>query len=50
METMNLENIVKEIRGTKEKLQESEGKATFLNERSSDNTNTVFQKQKSELA
>ena len=49
METMNHENIVKEIRGIKEKLQESEGKATFLNERFSDNTNKIFQKWKSEL-
>lgn len=49
METMNHENTVKEIRGVKEKLQESEGKATFLNGRSSDNTNKILQKQKSEL-
>lgn len=31
MEAMNHENIVKEIRGIKEKLQESGGKTTFLN-------------------
>lgn len=44
METMNHKNIVKEIKGIKEKLQESENKTTFSNERSSDNTNKVFQK------
>lgn len=42
MEIMNYENIVKEIRGVKEKLQELEGKVIFLNGRFLDNINKIF--------